>query len=118
MPQPGLVITDVNDVTVVNFRDSSVLDSAAVDNIAKQLYELVDAQAKRKLVLDFTDVNFLSSQMIGVMVALHKKSCNIKGRFVICGLKPRLFEVFKITRLDKILDFAKDERQAITSFEM
>jgi len=49
-----------------------------------------------------------------VLIALHKKICSIGGKYVICGLKPELHEVFKITRLDKILSFAKDESEALS----
>ena len=113
MAESGLIITRLFDVTTVTFRDTSILDGAVVEAIGKELYELVDSQALRKLTLDFTAVRFLSSSMLGVLIQLHKKSQAIKGRLVICGLKPELKKVFKIMRLEKVLQFADDEAEAM-----
>jgi len=118
MAQSGLVISRIQDVTVVNFRNTAILDGAAVDAAAEELYALVDQQAKRKIILDFSNVRFLSSTMLGVLIVLHKKICSIKGKFVICGLRGDLTRVFKITRLDKILTFAADEEKAMNSFDV
>ncbi len=113
MASSGLVISKMLGVTVVNFRSSSILDGVAVEAIGKELYPLVDEQACRKIILDVGAVQFLSSSMIGVLILLHKKSQAIKGRVVICGLKPKLKDIFKVMRLDKVLDFADTEKDAL-----
>ena len=118
MPSSGLLISRIQDVRVVSFRKSAILDSVTVDTIGKELYAMVDENAYRKVVLDFSPVRFLSSQMLGVLVTLHKKSINIKGKVVICGLRPDLQKVFKITNLDKVLHFADSEQQALNSFDV
>ena len=84
-----------------------------MESIGKELYALVDQQARRKVIVDFAAVRFLSSQMLGVFVALQKKAKDIDGRAILCGLRPELMKVFKITRLDRILEFAADEREAL-----
>lgn len=112
MPTPGLVINQIQGVVVVNFRDASILDGAAVDAVGKALYTLVEQQAHRKIVLDFTVVRFLSSSMIGVLLSLHKKAKAIKGQTVICGLRPELVKVFKIMNLEKTLNLVENEAQA------
>ena len=58
-------------------------------------------------------MTFLASQMLGVLIALDNKSRQIKGKVVLCGLRPKLKKVFKITRLDKRLIFAEDEQEAM-----
>jgi len=113
MPPTGLVIEQILGATVVNFRDVSILDGSAVDAISRELYALVEQQARRKIILDFTAVRFLSSSMIGVVLSVNKKALAIKGQVVICGLREELHKVFKIMRLEKVLAFAKDERQAM-----
>ena len=113
MPVSGLVVSQIEDVTVVSFRSNSIIDAATVEAIAQELYALVDKQARRKLVLDFEQVRFLSSQMLGTLVALQKKIKTIKGRYVIAGLRPELYKVFKITSLNKILEFADTEGEAL-----
>ena len=118
MAASGLVISQIKDAAIVSFRDSSILDGQAVDAIAKKLYALVDEQAHRKIILEFDFVRFLSSSMLGVLIALQKKSKAIKGRFVIASLREDLRKVFQITRLDKILEFADSEATALKMLDV
>ena len=96
------------------FRKSSVLDTVAIDGVAQELFELVDKQARRKLALDFTEVRFLSSQMVGVLLSLYKKSKDIGGKLVICGLRDELMKVFKIMKLETLLHFSDNQEGAIS----
>lgn len=117
MPPSGLVVTQILGVTVVNFGSASILDGTAVEKIGQELYALVEQQAVRKLLLDFSPVKFLSSQMLGVLIALQKKAQTIKGKVVIVGLRAELMKVFTITRIDKLFQFAANEEQAMPMFD-
>jgi len=114
MASSELVISVFGGVTVVNFRARAILDGPAVEAIGKDLLALVEEQAQRKIVLDFAEVRHLTSSMIGVLVKLHQKSAEIKGKVVICALQDRLMEVFRVTKLDSLLLFAKDEAEAFS----
>ncbi len=113
---PRLLIHPVRDVTVVTINESSILDTLQVQQIGEELYHLVDAKALRKIVLDFANVKFLSSSALGVLLTLRKKSAAIKGQIVLCGLRPDLRKVFKITNLDKLFEFHETEEQALGTF--
>ena len=113
MTEVELVVQSIGDVVVVNLGSSAILDGITVEAVARRLFELVDQQARRKILLDFSQVKFLSSSMLGVLIRLQKRSGAIKGRVVICGLRPELHKVFKITRLDKVLEFADTEETAL-----
>lgn len=118
MPPTGLVISQIQGVTIANFRDASILDGVAVEAIGKELYALVEQQAQRKIVLDFTPVRFLSSSMIGVLLSLYKKSAAIKGKVIICGMRPDLMKVFKVMKLENVLNFAENETKAFQILEV
>ncbi len=113
---PGLLIHQIRDVTVVNFNETSILDAMQVEQIGTQLDDLVEKQARQKILLDFSNVRLLSSSALGVLVTLQKKARQIKGRAVICGLRPELRKVFKITSLDKLFDFYDDESSGLAAF--
>ena len=81
------------------------------------MYALIDKQARRKILLDFSQVKFLSSTMIGVLLALHEKASRIRGKVVVCGLQGGLYDVLKITRMDKMLNLADSEDQAMSDFD-
>jgi anti-sigma B factor antagonist len=113
-----LLIHPIRDVTIVNVQDSSILDTALVEAIGEELYDLVDNKARKKLVLDFSKVQFLSSSALGVLITLRKKAAAIKGDIVICGLRKDLMKVFEITNLNKMFTFAANEEKALAHFGM
>jgi anti-anti-sigma factor len=113
MEVSGLVITQVEGVTVAALKRSSILDGKDIDDIGAVLYDLVEKKDCRKLVVDFGTVTFLASQMIGVLIALDNKVRAIKGKVVLCGLRPELKKVFHIMRLEKRLLFSENEADAL-----
>ena len=118
MAASGLVINQIYGVVVVNFRNQSILDGASIDAIAADLYALVDQQAHRKIILDFTAVRFLSSQVIGTLLQVDKKIRAIKGKLVICGMKPNLYKVFETMNLHKVLNFTENEDKAMQALDV
>jgi anti-sigma B factor antagonist len=113
-----LMIAPYQDVTVVSFQNVSVLDSANIEALGRSLLELVEKQATRKLVLEFTAVRFMSSQALGVLLQLRKAMDQIKGKVVIAGIRPELHKVFKITNLEKLFIFHKDLDKALQEFNV
>ncbi len=108
----ALMISDVQGVKVVTFQTLAIVDPVEIDTIGEQLFELVDGQAKRKILLDFAKVRQLSSQMLGALIKLNKKSKGIKGKVILCGLRPDLLKAFEVTKLDKVLHIVADESAA------
>ena len=51
-----LTIHPIGKSTVVEFRNPSLMDPIELESIAKSLYELVDDQDRRQIVLDFEKV--------------------------------------------------------------
>ncbi len=118
MSKPHLLIEDYAGVTVVTVTDTALLDAHAIEAFGQEVYQLVDKQNKQKLILDFSNVRFLSSQALGVLLTIKKKCEAIKGRFVLCALREELMKVFKITQLDKLFDFYRDDSAALASFNV
>ena len=118
MPEQGkLLIQTVQGITLVIFQDDSILDPLQVQDIGEQLHRIIEEEDRQRLILDFQKVKILSSQMLGVLIGLLKRIRSDRGRIVICGMKPDLHKVFKITNLDKLFTFYDTEGQALRSFE-
>jgi len=111
-----LEVEDIGDVTVVNFVDRRILDEQNIQVIGDQLFSLVDEVGRRKILLNFGNVEFLSSAALGKLIALHKKLQAVGGRLVLCNIDAEIHEVFEITRLDKFFNIQKEEQAALQSF--
>lgn len=116
MGEADLIVQNISGVTVANLGGSSILDGQTIESLSRKLFDLVDNQAHRKILLDFSQVKFLSSMMLGVLIRLQKRAAGINGRIAIYGLRPDLMKIFQITRLDKLFDFYDDEEKALNSF--
>jgi anti-sigma B factor antagonist len=103
--------------SVVEFRTASLMDPIILEEIGQEMYRLVDAEDRRKIILDFEKVQYLSSQAIGVILTLHKKMGALKNsQLVLCGVGPKLMELLKITRLDRILTIKPTQEEAVKVF--
>jgi anti-sigma B factor antagonist len=96
----------------------SLMDTAELESLGADLYRLVDEQDQRRLVLDFGQVKYISSQAIGILAQLHKKTAALKGGLLIlCNLNPRLLELLKIVRFDKMITIKPTQVEAVQHFE-
>jgi len=111
-----LEVEDIGDVTVVNFVDRKILDEQNIQIIGQQLFSLVDELGRRKVLLNFQKVEYLSSAALGKLITLNKKLLSAGGRLILCSINPQIFEVFEITKLDKFFNIQKEEQAALQAF--
>src|SRR5215467_6171458 len=93
-----LEVEHIGDVTVVNFVDRKILDEQNIQIIGEQLFSLVDEEGSRKLLLNFGNVEYLSSAALGKLITLNKKLQQVGGRLILCDIDPQIYEVFEIDR--------------------
>lgn len=107
-------VQKVETFTVVEFRNASLMDPVELEHIGQSLYRLVDAEDRRRIILDFEKVQYLSSQAIGIVLTMNKKLGALKNsKLVLCGIGPRLQELLKITRLDRLLTIKPSQQEAL-----
>src|SRR5947209_935850 len=101
-PRRRLEVEEIGDVTVVNFLDKKILDEQNIQLIGEQLFGLVDEGKRRKLLLNFSNVEYLSSAALGKLITLNKKLQGAGGRLILCEIARSIYEVFEITKLNKV----------------
>jgi anti-sigma B factor antagonist len=55
------------------------------------------------LLLDFSKVEYITSDDLGVLINLHKRMQRLGGRLTLCNLNAQVYEVFTVTRLHTLL---------------
>src|SRR5882672_11496358 len=111
-----LEVEDIGDVAVVNFVDKKILDEQNIQMIGDDLFRLVDELGRRKVLLNFANVEFMSSAALGKLITLHRKLQAVQGKLVLCNISKSILEVFKITKLDKLLTIVPDEQAGLQAF--
>jgi anti-sigma B factor antagonist len=109
-------VNQVDDVTVVHFRNRKIIEDLSIQELGQELLHLVEVEKRGKLVLNFGSVDFLSSAALGKLITLDKRVRAHSGRLRLCCIRPEIFEVFKITRLDRMFDIKREEADALAAF--
>lgn len=114
---PSLQTDTADGVTVVSFRDATMLDATVIQGIARELYEVVEGGGADKVVLDFDNVRFLSSQTLGVMLTLRRKAEKAGVSTAVARVRPELVRVFEITNLSTLFGFFDSVEDAAASLK-
>ncbi|HEY4232802.1 MAG TPA: STAS domain-containing protein [Lacipirellulaceae bacterium] len=103
-------------IMTVLFMDARILDENKLEELGKDLIDLLNKTTEERVILDFRNVQFMSSSMLGKLVLVQKKCKEFKAQLKMCGISPDIREVFKITKLDKLFDIEADEASARKAF--
>ncbi len=115
-PRKHLRLETIDGVTVVSFVDSKIVTDENIQEVGDQLYSLVEQEGHRQLLLNFGNVQYLSSAALGKLINLKKKVGTVKGKLKLCCIHPDLLEVFKITRLDQVFEIYDEEQAALDKY--
>ena len=105
-----------DDVTHVEFIDRNILDEANIQLIGEEISGLVEAHPKPQLLINFTNVEHLSSAALGTLITINNKVRNRGGQLRLANIDPQIYEVFVITRLNKIFNIHETTDDAVKSF--
>ena len=92
MSRRRLEVEDIGDVAVVNFVDKKILDEQNIQMIGDDLFRLVDELGRRKVLLNFKNVEFMSSAALGKLITLHRKLQAVQGKLAQLQVKRRFTE--------------------------
>ena len=113
-------VTNLNgnagDVSMVRFQDRKIIDAANIQELGDELFALVEKDERKNLLLNFATVDFLSSAALNKLIILDKKVKAHSGKMRLCNLKPEIYEVFAITRLNQLFDIKNTEAEALSGF--
>ena len=87
-----------------------------MNRLGERLSELADSEPNPKLLLDFSNVEHLSSAALGVLIKLNRQVADAGGRLKLSDISPPIFEVFRITRLNKLFDIHETTGRALEDF--
>ena len=113
--KPRISVEYSENATVVTFVDEKILEEMDIQAIRESIMSVIEEGGRINLILDFCNVRFLSSAVLGLLMRISKKVYEQDGRLRLCNISSRLYEIFKITRLNKIFDIYDDVESATES---
>jgi len=110
---PRLRVRTIERAAILRFEGAEILfEESAVRAVSEQLNRLVE-EGHIRLLVNFGGVRYLSSDVLGILAAVHKKIERARGRIQLCELDPLLRDMVRITHLDRVLDVCNDEAEAL-----
>jgi anti-anti-sigma factor len=94
-------------VRIITFPADPIRDVENV--IARELQDRTGGMGEGHLLLDFTNVEYITSVELGTLVRLHKEVKARGGRLTLFNLKAEVYEVFTTTRLQTFMGICREE---------
>lgn len=91
----------------VRFPEGTTLSEANAEEFARELFDLAGRGQRPHLLVDLGAVNMLTSMILAKFIALNGKVRAVGGRLTLSNPTPIVRQVFKVTRLDTILEVAE-----------
>ncbi len=111
--KPRISVEYRDNATVVSFTDEKILEEQDIKALRDSIMSVIEPAKRIKLILDFGNVRFLSSAVLGLLIRLSKRIYEKDGQLRLCNINPNIFEIFKITRLTTTFDIHKDIESAV-----
>lgn len=116
-PTADMSVKQLGAVTIVEFLDRRLIDTARIESLGQRVQELVEKSNAIKLVMSFEKVEYLSSTMLNVVIAIDNAVKKKKGKLAIANLHPELQKVFTLMKLNKVMTLCKTTDDAISAMK-
>jgi anti-sigma B factor antagonist len=110
--KPRISVRYAEEATIATLTDEKVLEENDIRALQESIMSVVEQAERINLILDFQNVRFLSSAVLGLLIRVSKKVYERDGQLRLCNINPKIHEIFKITRLTKVFDIYPDIESA------
>ncbi len=112
-----LTIEVDNGITCVTFNEQNILEESSIHQIGQDVAKLIDDTAMPKILICFEKVQHLSSAALGALITINNKVKARGGQLRLSNIDPQIYEVFVITKLNKLFQIFDTREEATKSFK-
>ena len=107
-------VVERDGVTIARVRLEASLNEDQVRALRQALLALADVPGRR-VILNFLGLQQLTSLALGGLIRLHKRLAESGGELCLADIDPRIYELFSITRLDRLFRIFDREEEAVAA---
>ncbi len=100
---------------ILIFKLSGKLDSVTSTSFSEKIIALVD-KGESKIILDLTDMVYISSAGLRVFLMIAKRIKSINGKVILSALQDSVKEVFEMSGFSTIFEINSTTADALTKF--
>jgi anti-sigma B factor antagonist len=117
-PTPPQISTKhIENSIVITLMMPQILEEEEIVALEQAILEEIKDANVLNIVLNFENVIFLSSAVLRVLIRLNTAINERHGQLRLCSIDEKIFEVFKITRLNKVFAIYKDVDAAVVRLQ-
>ncbi len=109
-------VREQDGVKRIEFLERNILDEANIQQIGEEIGRIVDGQERPRVLINFHNVDHLSSAALGTLITINNKIRGKDGQLRLAEIDPQIYEVFVITKLNKLFQIFESSEQAMASF--
>ncbi len=113
--KPGVSVQYTEEATIITFTEEKILEERDIKSLQESIMPVIEQSEQVHFILDFRNVKFLSSAVLGLLLRVSKKIYEKNSTLRMCNINPKIYEIFKITRLNKIFDMYDELEGAMES---
>ncbi len=106
---------------IQNWSETIILVNLASEpQMGEELQTAVDMVRRRcrDVVIDFSEVDIVTSSSIAKLLKLRKTLADNDHRLVLSGVKAKTRNIFSVTGLDVVFEFVEDQFLALAGLQM
>ena len=108
-----LLTRNEGEVLLAYFQDVRIIDESRINGLGQELTDLINNSDNNKIILNFQNVSFMSSAMIGKLVLFGKQCKTSKVALRMCNINDNVEEVFNLMKLNKVFNIDKNEEVSL-----
>jgi len=106
---------DYNSIVIFDI-DGEIRRSDMTDETLHQLVKSQLERGRRDILLNFENVEFVDSFGVGEILASYISTNNLGGKLKLVRISKKLYLIFQVTGLVRVLEIYDDEDAALKSF--
>lgn len=117
--KPSLTVRHDDRITIIGFNSPTLsFDEAQVEEITAMFEKAIDESPDKKFIVSFEGVNYMSSNVLGMLVSSLMKVVRKGGHMRLASVDKEIFQLFEITGLKKLFkcsDTLEDAKKALAA---
>ncbi len=103
-----LEVKNNKEVNIISINNSDRLTAATAEEVKVELTKVV-SESKEKVVLNLSNIKFIDSTGIGVIISALKTARQNNNSFYLCCVQDDVMSLLKLMKLDKVFDMYSKE---------
>lgn len=115
MPQANVTMSVRHHNSAVSIIDIAGQVTAFAESALMDAYTRASSDTTRAVILNFSELDYMNSSGIGLLVTLLIRAQRQKQQLLACGLNDHYRQIFDLTRLDEAIALYHSEAEALAA---